>query len=346
MERYVGQAEFTNYIQPCPKWEDAASIWYTDGSATKSKIDGTMIGSRAYCRGKNVSLRIAPCGDGPCNTITRAQLVATYAVLCHVQADVGDCIIATDRKASMQAIHKHIHNPRGNQLNTHKTLLDAIAAELHLRALRGLHTSTRVKSHIGIVGNEMADKLANEAQDAAACDLTYDIGNQAHQGKHWPVLTAWTAAPDQSNRQWVAGDLHAAIKGHTNSHHAKGLTNNTLYVRVWEGIRGDLHKSSHSFWSAPQKTLRNVLLARFGGLSSQNLAHRYGHAQDINCPLCNLEDGAGHMLGGCAHRDMRALYIERHNAAGRQIAKNIRNGAHGNQVKNWRCGQCWKVSRA
>ena len=78
----------------------------------------------------------------------------------------------------------------GNQLNTHKTLLDAIAAELRLRALRGLHTSIiKVKPHIGIVGNEMADTLANEARDAAACHLTYDIGNQAHQGQHWPILT-------------------------------------------------------------------------------------------------------------------------------------------------------------
>ena len=37
------------------------------------------------------------------------------------QADAGDCIIATDSQASMQAIHKHIHNP--NHLNTHKTLM-------------------------------------------------------------------------------------------------------------------------------------------------------------------------------------------------------------------------------
>ena len=38
------------------------------------------------------------------------------------------------------------------------------------------------------------------------------------------------------------------------------------------------------------------------------------------------------MSGGCAHRDMTALYIERHNAAGRRIAQEIRNGAHGNHV--------------
>ena len=131
----------------------------------------------------------------------------------------------------------------------------------------------------------------------------------------------------------MAGNLHAALKAHIISHHAKGLKKNTLYVRLWEGIQEDLHKSSHSFWSAPQKTLRNVLLAHFGGLYSQKLAHRYGRAQDINCPFYNLEDGAGYILGVCTHRDMKAFYIERHNAAGRPIAQEIRNGAHGNHVK-------------
>ena len=48
--------------------------------------------------------------------------------------------------------------------------------------------------------------------------------------------------------------------------------------------------------------------------------------------MCNLEDDVGHILGGCAHRDMRALHIERHNTAGRRIAQGIRNGAHGNHV--------------
>ena len=146
-----------------------------------------------------------------------------------------------------------------------------------------LHTSIiKVESHIGIVGNEMADKLANEARDAAACDLTYDIGNQAHQGQHWPTLTTRMATPDQLHRERVAGNLHAALKSHISGHHAKGLTTNTLYVRLWEGIKGDLHKSSHSFWSAPQKTLCNVLLACFGGLYNQKIAYRYGRAQASN----------------------------------------------------------------
>ena len=130
----------------------------------------------------------------------------------------------------------------GNQLNTQKALLDAIAAELQLRALSGLHTSIiKVNTHKGIVGNEVADNLqvvSIEARDAAACQLTYVMGSQAHQGKHWLVLSR-RMAPDHLNREQVAGHLHA---------------------------------------------------------------------------------------------DMKALYIERHNAAGRRIAQELCNGAHGNHI--------------
>ena len=48
--------------------------------------------------------------------------------------------------------------------------------------------------------------------------------------------------------------------------------------------------------------------------------------------ICKPEHGAGNILGGCAHRDMEAPYIERHNAAGSWKAQDICNGAHGNDV--------------
>ena len=43
----ISQAKFTAYILPCPRWKDTASIWYTDGTATMSKNDGTVVGSGA-----------------------------------------------------------------------------------------------------------------------------------------------------------------------------------------------------------------------------------------------------------------------------------------------------------
>ena len=70
--------EFTHYECLDLRWVNAASIWYTDGSAVKTKDDGTIIGSGAYCRSGEVKLRIAPCGDGPTNTSMRAELIAIY----------------------------------------------------------------------------------------------------------------------------------------------------------------------------------------------------------------------------------------------------------------------------
>ena len=89
----------------------------------------------------------------------------------------------------MQAIHEQIHNPIGNKFKTHVVLLKAIAASLLQRVHQGLDTTIiNVKSHIGIEGNELVDKMANDARDPQACTMTCSDGSLAHQGEHWPVL--------------------------------------------------------------------------------------------------------------------------------------------------------------
>ena len=67
------------------KWPDVASIMYTDGSATtldkKQGSRANKIGAGVYCQAWNLSLRVAPCGQGATNTITGAELVAIWAAL-------------------------------------------------------------------------------------------------------------------------------------------------------------------------------------------------------------------------------------------------------------------------
>ena len=223
--------EFKHYESLHPRWKNAASIWYTDGGAVKTKDDGAFISSGAYCRSGEVNLRTAPCTDGPTNTIMRAELIAIYAAFYHLNTGHSDCINATDSKASMQVIYKQIHNPSGNQLSTHRVLLEALTAMLHARAAAGLHpTLLKVKSHIGIDGNEAADKLANEARDPQLCCLTFDSGNQAHHEEHWPSLITKASTPAAVPREKVAGNLSAALKQHIADMHARGLTNKSDYL--------------------------------------------------------------------------------------------------------------------
>ena len=50
---------------------------------------------------------------------------------------------------------------------------------------------------------------------------------------------------------------------------------------------------------------------------------------DAACPLCGEHDGITHVLGNCSHPLMKAMYIERHNAATRKILRLILEGSRG-----------------
>ena len=170
------------------KWQHSEAIWYTDCSAKKTEPDGTIVGSNAFCKQNNLMLKLAPCGVGPTDTIMRAELIAFYAVLHHASTFSAKCTIATDNKAAMHAIHKQIHNLGEDQYNTHRELLRAIASALLHRAQTRLRTDIiKVKSHIGIEGNEVTDKLANAARESSACDVSYEIGTHAA-----PMQRPWT----------------------------------------------------------------------------------------------------------------------------------------------------------
>ena len=200
----------------------------------------------------------------------------------------------------MQAIHKQIHNQIGNRSNTHEVLVKAIAASLLQRVHQGLDTTiVKVKSHTSIKGSELVDKLANDARDPQACTITCSVGNPAHQGEHWPVLITPSKEEESQTVERTAGDLKQALKVHIASRHAKGLTNQGLYLTLWNDIQHELHKVSLTIWKAPHKVIRNVVQAWVGGKHDQKLACRYGHAHDDDlCPVCGLPDRA-HFVAWC-----------------------------------------------
>ena len=162
------------------KWEAADSVLYTDGSATPQtaagRTDGHSIGAGVYCKdlgGRQVECRIDPAGQGATNTITRAELVAILQALQEVNGQ--PCVIATDSKASMHMIQNQLFNPSKLRNSPHSRLLSAIGNVLRDRARAKVHTTiVKVKSHIGVHGNEMADKLANAARESA--DVTISVG--------------------------------------------------------------------------------------------------------------------------------------------------------------------------
>jgi hypothetical protein len=78
------------------------------------------------------------------------------------------------------------------------------------------------------------------------------------------------------------------------------------------------HPSSHNFMRSKcisPGARRLAIKYRMGQIYNQKLVHRYGRADDANCPLCGEPDSQSHMLGGCTHPTMHDIYCKRHNSA-------------------------------
>ena len=122
-----------------------------------------------------------------------------------------------------------------------------------------------------------------------------------------------------------------------------------LYGRQGAGVYIDsvrnTHEHIHQYYSRQKIENDDVMYRRYclgakanwGRLWNKSLAFLYGVpymkgqgvAQDNYCPLCGHTDSSGHILGGCGHQAMKALYIDRHNKAVERICKAIRAGELG-----------------
>ena len=85
----------------------------------------------------------------------------------------------------------------------------------------------------------------------------------------------------------------------------------------------------------------NLLKSRCGRL--WNMPYRDGElvAKDTKCPLCGDPDSAGHILGHCQHKELKAHYIARHDMAMRKIIKEVMKGQSGSHfiiTDNYRIG--------
>jgi hypothetical protein len=122
-----------------------------------------------------------------------------------------------------------------------------------------------------------------------------------------------------------------------------------VYASAWAATydhpEGALPEESNVMWKAQEvqpAALRTALRFRFGSFYNAKLARRYGQpymrlqkgvpgrgVSDGNCPLCGNPDSNGHILGGCRHSQMQAMYVARHDKAVRSIHKTLLRNAGG-----------------
>ena len=290
-----------------------------------------------------------PCTQGLLSTITRAELAAIFVALqlCRPREDE---VIATDSKCSMDKIAKHLRNPALTKNDCHQPMLTAIVQLLMTRAQANLKsTLMKVKSHIGIKGNEMADKLANQAAHHAATDGNFNMDvSQDHledfKDKYWPKhkVTQQNGRGEEVTHWQNVRDLKTSLKDVIHDKLKLGQSNqDSVYFKAWQDVYEHMAPEyTNAFWNMPRvssKTITNLLKTRQGNTwtmklaMQRNMAYRKGQpkATHDRCPLCNKPDSAGHLLGGCSHKEMKALYIARHDKAMRKLLKQVLSGKHG-----------------
>jgi ribonuclease HI len=346
-----------SYSNSYLKWR-ADDLIYTDGSCVDNEDVGHNIGA-GVCRPRNEgdTAYIQPCGKGPTNTITRAELCALVHATSKTCSNMRDEVIATDSLCSLHMITRGLRQPHTLRTNKHRDLIRTIIRHLEARASSGLHTTLlKVKSHSGISGNDAADKIAREVATREVPDNMplHHIaeGNEPFGDMYWlatketELLVEHRKPREQSEQPTpemrYINDLGSALSSAAYAEHGvSGTTAGVYSTLLTTELKGADTTSSMAFWDMENSGelthphVINVMRARWGGIYTAKTALRHGTryycANSTNapglCPLCGLPDSATHILSECiAHK---ALHIQRHDRTGRCILKHIRKGSKG-----------------
>jgi ribonuclease HI len=315
-------------------------VAYTDGSCRKNPDGSQSIGAAVYFPdttgttqdGGPVTVTINPNGHGPTYTINWSELSAIHqALLSPHSVGARTLRLYTDSACSISLIQRILYSPWTVRDSKHFHLLTDILTALRTRVENGDRTILhKVRSHIGIVGNEAADKGAKRALNPHRHDVTESSNNRPYDGKVWVAHARQPneSGPPLSTPRYLSNLTQDPKQKITPKHSGGQFTATGIYAQLWNNVIDTLNPSSISrIWTDAKITWYQAILAqkaRWGQLYTNKLAFRYGHVKNDLCPCCKMKaDSIGHMLGGCEASECKAITIERHNEAARIIHRTI-----------------------
>ena len=204
-----------------------------DGSRT--------IGAAVYFPDTNdgqgaITITINPMGKGTTITINRAELSGIHQALKSGRSQSATSLdIYTDSGCSLSLILRTLNSPWTLRDSKHLHLLHDILAELRERAEGGKLTHFhKVRSHIGIDGNERADNGANRAAlHPSKTTVQESSNNNPYENKAWVTHTKPSGPHDPPHPPQYLSNLSEDIKRKVTPHHSGGLsTSNGLYAQL------------------------------------------------------------------------------------------------------------------
>jgi hypothetical protein len=121
-----------------------------------------LVGAAVYSAREERAYLIQPNGQGPTDTINRAEGSAIFHVLNDICPPDEDALVFTDSQVCIQRLQKmiqHLHKLLHNDMDIHADLTRRTAELVVERAERGVATHIlKVKSHTGILSSDSAMK--------------------------------------------------------------------------------------------------------------------------------------------------------------------------------------------
>ena len=327
-----------------PQWtqaHDPTRYTYTDGS----KKDGArVLGAAVFHAPSQTTHYIDATGKDECNTVVRAELAAILHAL-ETYREEHTLHVLTDSLTSIQKIMMLHSRPVRCSKDHHHPLLQKIAALLTHRGETGKVTSIqKVTAHLGIWGNEVADKAAQAVVDA----LTKQANAQGDAPTpHWIQITSAPRNPHR-RRHYLTLDpppspeieedppprvlvtkqsINAEIKPSLRCLTARPSLYHALMQKARQADDPTDFTNTAKYIGAltragDRRQAKRLLSFLWGVMYTQKQAFRFHHSPDQVCPVCRQEtDSCTHVGSGCKHKHMKALYLDRHNAAVRIIRR-------------------------
>ncbi len=175
----------------------------------------------------------------------------------------------------------------------------------------------KVRAHIGVPGNEEADLLAGiDARRPEQCTHHTPLSPPPFFDLYWPHLhTGSSPTPLKSLKKLPTLTPHLDYK------------KPGIYKQAWQDLQPHIHKHSKEYihkQHLPFPTLKTVIKYWGGSIWTNKMAKRCGRSRSSLCPLCGMEDSAGHLLGECSHDHIKGYHCQRHDNTVYRLCKILR----------------------
>ena len=281
------------------------------------------------------------------NTVPYAELVAALHGIMAAPPGAARHIFL-DASTAMWLTRMALHEPERVRTKKHKGILTHIVAQLCSQAMMqgttfALH---KVRAHIGVLGNELADTAAKQAARAAEGDAnvtfyTDALAGTPGLGASWPRHIARPRNEDEEESTYWLADSLPSMKKHVARVFQNRIVASTRSVMLTlllqqreEGpdAPGVQPESAAAIWNS-QFTFaqrRTALLLRFNARPFRKQLHGFDAARHPSalCDLCTaqVEETQAHALGGCQHPNTHALVCNRHGGTVHLLHEAIQKG--------------------